>query len=347
MMKKILFQKHIISVMMLAILSLIFVCCSNDSDEPQINPTPNVSCSLVVNSNTFELTQQLEATVSLDASQSSKDVEIKQVEFYIDNVFIQKIASSPFVLNYKIENISIGAHILSAKIIAGGNNYNTITLTKEVTISVTEPKEPEIKLYGVFPDAGANGQIYHGWVYLDCNGNSSNYEIKKIEFYWDNIPVETDISGIGVSLHLDNNNAAEGSEHTIKATAIIGYDGYKDKEVTLEQNVKILTSNSATSGINILWGSYIFKNGDSFKVNLWQCYGKDSHPSDLTVNLYWDDNLVCTGDLTVAGNNVISYQIKNASVGTHSIGVESIYKNNGEEIGRQKTTFPNSITVIK
>ena len=248
-MKKILFQKHIFTMIMLHLLSLIFVGCSNDhsSDEPQILPQ-----------------------------------------------------------------------------------------------EPTQLQEPIAHLIYVFPTICINGYSYPGYVFLDPAKSSANCIIKKVVFYWDDKLVATDRTGVGIDLYLDDTNAAEGSEHTIKAIATVGGDGYKDKEVTVQEKVKILTADSAGSGLHA-FVEHTLKNGDEVIVAFWcYYYGQNLNPVNTalyTVNLYLDDNLVSTGNLVSLGCRTISYRIENASIGEHYIDIESIGSS-----GTQRTHVPITIT---
>lgn len=365
-MNKSFYSKHILSMVALVLFSICFAACDSGSGfdvigNPQTNQKLYAACNLATSSNTIELGEELTATVRLDVNQSSEGAEIKQVEFYLDDMFIQKATSSPFVLSYKTDNVSVGTHTLSVAVTVGGKNYEDITITKEATITVNakevqepEEKDPEVGFYAVLPSAGANGNIYHGWVYLDINETSPGCSIKQVDFYWDDRFVTTATSKEAYAFNhfLGDYDGAEGTAHTVKAVATIGGNGYKDKQVTIEQKVSIVLANIHQFGAELLLGKQrIIKNGDNLMCNMWQCYGKDSSPSRHVVSLYWDNVCVSTDSLTVYGNNIVSYPVRGASIGNHIVTMESMTHHFDPVLGRdvvdQRIKSDVTVTVIE
>lgn len=338
-MNKSFYSKHILSMVALVLFSICFAACDSGSGfdvigNPQTNQKLYATCNLATSSNTIELGEELTATVRLDVNQSSEGAEIKQVEFYLDDMFIQKATSSPFVLSYKTDNVSVGTHTLSVAIIVGGKNYEDITITKEATITVNakevqepEEKEPEVGFYIAFPDLAIN-QYYTATAYLDINETSPGCYMKKIDFYLDNHLVETQTSMTMCSATFKIVNAAEEGYVTVKAIATIGGYGYKDKEVMAEQRVGVLHPNIGRWGYFLLLGKQrIIKNGDTMWCSMWRYGGSNvydySFPTYI-VNLYWDNSLVRADSLIAQGYIMMDYTVSGASVGSHKLTIERI-----------------------
>lgn len=234
-----------------------------------------------------------------------------------------------------------------------------ISLTEEIdSITFYKPQfvkdefelqEPVVGMYAVFPSVCSLGQILHGWVYLDYNESSQGCDIKKVDFYWDDnfVTTATSIEHYALDICLSEFYGDEGSIHTVKAVATVGGNGYKDKEVIIERDVEIARVDQSVISVKLLIGEQgIIKNGDKLTVYIWQDSGNQGYsPNKIYVNLYWDDTLVCIGNLTTLGYNIITYEITNASVGAHNLSVYSyIYENDRlvDEYNIEKT-----ITVIE
>ena len=305
--------------------------CGDDDDDDLLVPQPQealkAECTLAIENSTIELGSTLSATVSLDVSRSTSGAQITRVEFYWDNQFLSASIAAPFTFSHNVENASIGAHTLLARVTVSKEGSQDLTLTKEATVTVTQVTEkvPTVGCYAVFPHYLCGSEpFYHAWVYLDPNETSPGCEIKKVDYYFDDRFVRTSTSESAYAFNLQIKNASEYDSYKVKAVVTIGGKGYVDIEKTLEDKVVVSPVNVSYWGVDLLHGSQrLIKNGQSLRINIWKAGMMDDA---VITNLYWDDKLVGTGELEVQGNNIVSYKVEGASTGAHKVTLETILR---------------------
>lgn len=119
-------MKRLNSVGMIVLLmsAVLWVSCSKDQVvEIDLSQIPTASFTFDFSSMEVSNGDILKVTASVNEDKSSKGLEIKRVQYFWDDQLIETKTAAPFSLSYKIDNQSIGKHVLRVKVRYGGDGY--------------------------------------------------------------------------------------------------------------------------------------------------------------------------------------------------------------------------------
>lgn len=182
-----------ISYIGLILFSLLFFT-SCEKEETKINmPAAKFkftnSWMYVANGETLKIQE-----LSLDQSQSSPGIRIKNVEYYFDGELISASTSAPFGLSYLIQNKSLGEHELKIKAKVVGDGYSDTDFTLRVKVTVLDkPFVLDLKINFdtefTYDEQNKreglhNGETLAGSVEIS-EETSFDAKITKVEYFWD------------------------------------------------------------------------------------------------------------------------------------------------------------------
>jgi len=329
-MKKILSR---VGVCLLLMSALLTSCSKDQVVEIDLSKIPNASFSFVFSS--FEVANGdiLKVTASVDEEKSSKGLEIKKVQYFWDDQPIETKTAAPFTLSYKIENQSIGKHILRVKVRYGGDGYMEIETDEgfKYEINVVERQEdsggdnptPSEPVYNI----GVNFNSSARWV-----SNGETYQVNRIALSDENVNQGLSINH--VTYYIDGKEIGSSYVDPYSFSYLVqdlqvgvhefGYDVYieGDNYSSVSSQKRDLYVLAAPLNVDLqieYEGKDFFhdgvSNGEVFAGTI--SLVDDVSPADAQlkeVSFYWDDQLFATSKSAPFKFN---YTISDQTVGLH------------------------------
>ena len=171
-------------ISLIAVVLLIFQGCKKD--EESINQSPTCKISSPISAQ--EITKG--ETVTISAAATDIDGVISEVQFYVDDVKVGTVVSSPYNYEWNTSNESIGNHILKATCIDNANSsasdqIDVVVIEEAITITDTRDGQKytivEIGNQTWFAE-NLNYETSDSWWY---NNSASNGEIYGRLYTWD------------------------------------------------------------------------------------------------------------------------------------------------------------------
>jgi uncharacterized protein (TIGR02145 family) len=164
--------RNFTSSFLIALLLMAMVISCSKKDEPNITPPSNQppTCEITSPINDQKIIKGETVNISVDAVDS--DGNIKEVQFFIDDVEIGRLDSPPYNYNWETINENIGPHFIKAKSLDNNNKSNS----DEITIEIIEIGDP--------PEAAFTADQTNGIVPLVVNFNDQSINIPT-SWQWD------------------------------------------------------------------------------------------------------------------------------------------------------------------
>ena len=173
----------------------------NEISIPTLILVPNVAPSITISAVT---TANVGDIVTIGATAADVDGTITQVEFFVDNVSVGVVSTSPYSVNW---TAVAGAHDFKA--VATDNSGATKTSSiSSITVNVVGNNAPSITLTA--PTTAVKNEV----VVLSATAADTDGTITQVEFFVDNVSVGVDVT----SPYSVNWTAVTGS-HAFKAIA--------------------------------------------------------------------------------------------------------------------------------
>jgi hypothetical protein len=221
-------SKRLYSIFLLAASILVsmsqFSCISDQTGEYTLSGNiekyiPDNSYSIVRSTvNGSDGKQYLVVEPELNNNFSYWGLNIKKMEYFIDNKVVKIVESSPYQLMYNVDSLSIGLHNIEAKFTISGENCKDLVISKSDEFRVNEHGNISDNYGDFFINYNfiSKGEYLKVTPYVNVSRSAEKCQIKEVTYYWDNnLIYTTSVSPFNLNYQVNDSTA-----HSLDVTII-------------------------------------------------------------------------------------------------------------------------------